>query len=172
MKTIISMIFTVFLLTLTTYSQQNNASWDKLNYLIGNQKGEGSGKPGEGEGYFSFKLDLDQNILVRTSHSEYPATQDRPATNHDDLMIIYRDDSGNPISAIYFDNENHVINYSITFSNNKDIVFTSDKIPDAPLFRLTYSIVDDITVNIRFEMSRDGENFFTYIEGKAKRVEE
>ncbi|MCK9209946.1 MAG: hypothetical protein M0P61_03820 [Ignavibacteriaceae bacterium] len=159
-----------FFLSLPLFAQQNSNTWRKSDNLIGNWKGEGSGKPGQGEGTFSFKLDLDKNILVRTSHSEYPATKDKPAGVHNDLMIIYRDYTGIPDKAIYFDNENHVINYSITYSGKKNIVFTSDKIPNAPRFRLTYTIMDDVTVNTKFEISKDGENFFTYIEGESKRI--
>jgi len=54
---------------------------------------------------------------------------------------------------------------------DKEIIFTSDKILKAPGFRLTYKIIDDVMVNTKFEMSKDGKNFFTYIEGKSKRVE-
>ncbi len=170
MKSKLSIVVVILLLSLPLFAQQNSNTWRKLDYLIGNWKGEGSGKPGQGEGTFSFKLDLDKNILVRTSHSEYPAAQDKPAGVHNDLMIIYRDYAGTPNKAIYFDNENHVINYSITYSGKKNIVFTSDKIPNAPRFRLTYTIMDDVTVNTKFEISKDGENFFTYIEGESKRV--
>lgn len=165
-------LFVLFLLISISklYSQQNNNPWEKLNYLIGNWEGEGSGKPGEGIGYFSFKMDLDNNILVRISHSEYPASNGKPAINHNDLMIIYRDKNGIPSKAIYFDNENHVINYDLTFPDEKEIVFTSEKVPNIPLFRFTYSLIDDNTVNTKFEISTDGNNFFTYVEGKSKRV--
>lgn len=153
MKSKLLVLLALLFLTVPLLAQQELDAWEKLNCLIGNWKGEGSGKPGEGEGYFTFKLDLDQNILVRTSHSEYPATENKPATVHNDLMIIYRYYTGTPNRSIYFDNENHVINYSITYPNNKDIVFISDKIPNVPTFRLTYSVIDDFTVNIKFEMS-------------------
>ena len=171
MKSGLAVILALFLLTNTLFSQQKINPWEKLNYLISDWKGEGSGKPGEGEGYFTFNLDLDRNILIRTSHTEYPATKDSPATVHKDLMIIYRDNTGTADRAIYFDNENHVINYSISYSNNNDIVFISDKIPDIPIFRLTYSIIDDITVYIKFEMSQDGEKYFTYVQGRSKRIQ-
>jgi hypothetical protein len=171
MKSKLFVIVTILFLSIPSFAQQNSDSWNDLRFLIGNWKGEGSGSPGQGEGTFTFKLDLDNNILVRTSHSEYPATANKPATIHDDLMIIYRDHTGIPNRAIYFDNENHIINYSITFLENKVVVFTSDKIPNVPAFRLTYASIDNITVNIKFELSQDGEKFFTYIDGKAKRVE-
>lgn len=148
---------------------QKNSSWDKWNWLTGEWAGEGSGQPGQGGGTFSFKPDLDQNILVRKSHSEYPATANKPKVIHDDLMIIYLGDTGIASKAIYFDNEGHTINYSITYSD-KSIAFTSDKIPNVPVFRLTYSLLDDATVNTKFEMSQDGEKFMTYIEGKSRKV--
>ena len=47
---------------------------------------------------------------------------------------------------------------------------TSEKNPNAPIFRLTYTLLDDNTVNTKFEMSQDGENFMTHIEGKSKKV--
>ena len=129
----------------------------------------GSGQPGQGGGTFSFKPDLDQKILVRKSHSEYPASANKPEIIHDDLMVVYLDYSGNPNKAIYFDNEGHTINYSITYSD-KSIVLTSDKVPNVPVFRLTYSLLDDASVNTKFEMSQDGEKFFTYIEGKSRKL--
>lgn len=158
----------IFSITTIIYGQENS-NWKKLNILIGNWKGEGSGKPGEGEGYFSFNYDLNNKIIIRKSHSEYPATKDKPLIVHDDLMIVYLNYSGNPEKAIYFDNEGHVINYSITFPNDNDIVFTSDKIPNGPIFRLTYSKLENDLLNVKFEMSQDGENYITYVEGKSKR---
>jgi hypothetical protein len=32
------------------------------------------------------------------------------------------------------------------------------------------TLLDNETVDTKFEMSRDGENFYTYIEGKCKKV--
>ena len=85
------------------------AAWGKLNWLIGNWAGEGSGQPGSGGGTFSFKPDLDRHVLVRKSHSEYPATGNKPEVIHNDLMIIYPESDGNLLKAIYFDNEGHTI---------------------------------------------------------------
>ncbi len=162
------LLILIFSTTTIIYGQENN-NWGKLNFLIGNWKGEGSGKPGEGEGYSSFKYDLNNKIIIRNSHSEYPATKDKSLIVHDDLMIIYFNYSGNPDKAIYFDNEGHVINYSISIPNEIDIIFTSDKIPNVPLFRLTYSKIENDLVNVKFEISQDGENYIPYLEGKSKR---
>ena len=150
-------------------SGQDNSAWNKWNWLIGDWRGEGSGEPGQGSGTFSFFFDLDKNVIVRKSHSEYPATESKPQIIHDDLMIIYPDASVSQDKAIYFDNEGHTINYTVTYKE-KSIVLTSDKIPDMPVFRLVYTLLDDETVNTRFEMSRDGEKFMPYIEGKSKKI--
>lgn len=158
----------IFCGILTTGFSQQKLSWDQWSWLTGEWVGVGTGQPGTGGGIFSFKTDLDQNILVRKSHSEYPATASKPKVIHDDLMVVYPDYSGIPSKAIYFDNEGHTINYSITYSD-KTIILTSDKIPNVPTFRLTYSLLDNETVNTKFEMSQDGEKFFTYIEGKSKK---
>jgi len=79
--------------------------------------------------------------LVRKSHSEYPAQGNRPATIHNDFMIVSLDYSGNPSKAIYFDNEGHTMNYSITYTANT-IVLLSEKIQNVPIFRLTYTLLD------------------------------
>jgi hypothetical protein len=167
----LGLIIVVIFAAYTTFGQQKEETWNKFDYLIGNWKGEGSGNPGQGEGSFSFKFDLDKKILIRTNHSEYPATNDKPKTTHDDLMIVYLDFSGRPTKAIYFDNEGHVINYSVTYLNNSDIEFTSEKISNIPVFRLTYSQIDSKSVNVKFEMSQDGEEFITYVEGKCNKID-
>ncbi len=158
----------LFVLTVVCYGQQSTA-WDKWNWLMGEWKGEGSGQPGQGGGMFSFAFDLDKQIIVRKSHSEYPATSSKPVIIHDDLMIIYPDDQKGSTKAIYFDNEGHVINYSVSFEENS-IVLTSGKAANSPTFRLTYTLLDKDMVNTKFEMSQDGKIFMTYIEGKSKKT--
>ncbi|MGA9211393.1 hypothetical protein [Kaistella sp.] len=157
-----------FMATISCFGQQSK-TWEKWNWLIGEWKGEGSGKPGQGSGTFSFAFNLDEKIIERKSHSEYPATENKPLIIHDDLMIIYPDFSGNPSKAIYFDNEGHTINYTIIYAD-KSIVMISDKIPNVPIFRLTYTLLDPEIINTKFEISQDGIKFMTYIEGKSKKI--
>lgn len=163
------MLLVLFLGFVSACSGQQESEWQKWEWLIGNWKGEGSGQPGQGGGTFSFSFDLDKNIIVRKSHSEYPATEKNPKIIHDDLMVVYTDPAASSNKAVYFDNEGHTIFYTASFSD-KSIILTSEKLPNAPVFRLTYSIIDKGTVNTRFEMSQDGEKFMTYIEGISKRT--
>lgn len=148
---------------------QNTPSLSKLKWLIGEWRGEGDGKPGLGEGSFSFQFDLDNKILIRKSCTEFPSKTNSP-TIHKDLLILYSDFSGNMSNAIYFDNEGHTINYMVTASDTS-IVFLSERVtPNIPIFRLTYTLLENNQVNTKFEMSQDGITFTTYIEGKSKKV--
>lgn len=166
------LIVVVSLITLSVFAQpqQKPINWDKWNFLIGEWVGEGNGQPGQGSGSFTFQTDLDGMILVRKNHTEFPATTDRPASIHNDLLYIYPDFSGTPSKAIYFDNEGHVINYSINYTDNS-IVFTSDMIPNAPRFRLSYTSLGNDAVNVKFEFAppQGPEDFKVYIEGKSIR---
>lgn len=165
-RTIILVIF-LFGLASISFAQQDT-TWNRWSWLIGDWIGEGNGAPRQGTGWFSSYPDLDGKILLRKSHSEYPATENKPEIIHNDLMVVYLDDSNSPNKASYFDNEGHTINYMISCSGTS-IVFTSIKTQKAPIFRLTYIPLDKETVDVKFEMSKDGAKFLTYTEGKCKR---
>jgi hypothetical protein len=137
---------------------------------MGEWVGEGTGAPGEGTGGFTFSYDLQNTVLVRKNYANYPATKDRPAFTHDDLMIVYQE-SGKT-RAIYFDNEQHVINYSVTVSSDSgSIVFVSDAVPSTPRFRLTNTKMSTDKMAITFEIAPPGkpEAFTRYIEAVARR---
>jgi hypothetical protein len=155
-------------LAINCLAQQNDI-WGKWSWLIGDWNGEGSGQPGQGNGTFSFSFALDRNILIRKSHSEYPAAETKPKIVHNDLLIIYFDSTGNPDKGIYFDNEGHTIFYTVTYVE-KSITLTSNKSRNTPIFRLTYTYLDSETVNTQFELSQDGVKFIPYIEGKSKKI--
>ncbi len=149
--------------------------WAGWRYLLGPWVGEGGGEQtGQGGGTFSFALDLQNKIMVRKAHSEYPATADNPATVHDDLMVLYREGPG-LFRANYYDNEGHVINYAAEFSpDTTDLIFTSDDVKGNARFRLTYHKVADDTVNILFEIAPPGkpDQFTVYLQGRAHRQTE
>lgn len=140
--------------------------------LVGEWTGEGAGNPGSGSGTSSFQFDLQKQVLVRRSHSEYPASGGRPATVHDDLMVIYPG-TGQESHAIYFDNEGHVIEYTATWSAGDDtLTFLSKPASGAPQFRLTYKKVDAQTLTVAFEMAPPGQTgaFKPYVSGRLKRT--
>jgi len=165
-KLLISLAFSLISLFCNA---QNPEKLTGMDWLMGQWQGEGKGEPGKGGGFFSFTYDLDRNIVVRKSHSEYNANNKNSVIRHDDLMIIYSESGDTKLRAIYFDNEGHIINYSVSQAD-KSVILLSEKKSDAPRFRLTYTPLDDSAVNVKFEISTDGVNFNTYIEGISKKV--
>lgn len=166
MKKILALGFALTL-CLSCFSQSQD-KWEKWQFLLGEWVGEGDGQPGKGSGGFSFTLDLDGKVLVRKSQTDFPSQGDKQPLSHKDLMVIYPDSSNDLLKACYFDNEGHVISYSVTFSNG-DIVFTSIKEAGKPVFRLIYSPISSREVEVKFEMSADGVLFKTYVKGKSIR---
>ncbi len=150
-------------------------AWKPYRFLVGEWSGDGGGEPGKGSGRFSFAFDLQEKVLVRRNRAEYPPAQGRPAFSHEDLMVIYRADRGGPTKAIYFDSEGHVINYAVTFSDDRrTLTFLSDDVPAAPRFRLSYTKGEDDSMRIQFEIAPPGKpgGFKTHLEGNARRQTE
>ena len=154
--------------------EMNIDIWSDYSFLMGEWKGINSGQPGEGISIFSFELKLDSNILYRTDHNEFNATDKNPAFNHDDILIIYKEFSDVPNKAIYFDNEGHLINYTkIEFpERNKSVIFKSDVVKGLPSFKLSYFLNDDGSLKISFDISQpdNPDNFISHVEGTAVRV--
>ena len=153
-----------------SFSQDAKPNWDAWKIVIGDWSGTGSGDPGHGSGEFSFKPELQGSILIRKSHSEYPASQARPAVVHDDLMVVYSEDGRT--RAIYFDSEGHVISYTPSFSQEgKTLTLVSDPAPNSPTFRLTYVSTEPNALSINFEIAPPGTSTFkSYVGGLVHRV--
>jgi hypothetical protein len=145
-----------------------SAAWTAL---LGDWKGEGGGAPGAGTGGESFRYDLDKHVITRRGTSDYPAANGRPATHHEDFTVIYPPPSGDEASAVYFDNEGHVVNYSASWSSDgKTLVFVSTGDARGPQYRLTYTMLGPNRLGISFEVAPPGGPFKTYVTGVNTRV--
>jgi len=165
-------LFVVFLLPASLFSQESQSAgmWRAWQFLQGEWVGEGSGDPGQGTGGFTLYPDLQNTILVRKNFANYPATKDRPAFSHEDLMVIY-EERGTP-QAIYFDNEQHVIHYMVKFSEDSNtVIFLSDIVVSAPRFRLTYAKAGPERVKLTFDIApaNKPDEFSRYIAATARR---
>lgn len=158
---------TVVVLAAGMAAPQSTDPWSAVKFLAGEWKGEGSGKPGQGEGAFSFRFELDGKVMVRRSWSAYPAQAGRPAFRHEDMMVLYVEDG---LRAVYCDNEGHTIHYRGTAADGT-VTFLGEEAPRAPRLRLTYRATGRDTVLVRFEMAPPGkpEAFATYVEGTSRR---
>lgn len=142
--------------------------WGPVQFLIGNWAGEGTGQPGSGSGSFSLLPDLQGKVLVRKSFAEYPAANGRPATRHDDLMVIYRHPESGALRAMYYDSEGHVIAYMVKAVEG-GVAFVSDSPPDQTRYRLTYLTASKDRTRIKFEIAPPGKDFAQYLEATVRR---
>jgi hypothetical protein len=140
--------------------------------LVGEWKGTGSGSPGKGGGTVSFQPDLDGHILIRRSTSDYPAGGGRPATHHEDLLVIHPGASPAEARAVYFDNEGHVIEYAAAWSaDRKTLTFLSSAQARGPRFRLVYEFLSPDRLSAVFAVAPHGTlEFKTYVSGIIERV--
>ncbi len=165
-----AMVLATCLLAPVVLTAQSNppSDWERLMPLLGTWIGEGGGDPGQGVGSSTFTMDLQNSVMVRKSHTSYPAANGRPAFDHDDLMIIYRD--GGALRAFYVDNEGHSIRYDISVAGDS-IAFVSPASENAPRFRLSYVYAGPDRVRIYFEIAPPGQPdaFREYVTGSARK---
>ena len=147
--------------------------WAAYRFLIGTWTGEGQGQPGTSSGTATFKLDLDGRILLRTNRTAVAATAQHPAAVHEDLLVVYREAPGQPARAIYWDNEDHTIEYDVSASaDGKAVTLVSKAAASAPRFRLVYTLLAPDSADVKFEMAPPGspDAFKVYTQGVTRRV--
>ena len=141
--------------------------WSAWKPLVGEWQADPTGANGP-RGGFTLAPELDGRVLVRKNFAEYPKSGDRPASRHDDLMIVYRENS--TTRADYWDNEGHVIRYAVTVEK-KTFTFISDAVANQPRFRLSYAFTADDALAITFEIAPPNapDRFKPYIRATAHR---
>ena len=142
-----------------------------LDFLIGEWTGGGSGAPGASAGGTTFARELQGRVVVRSNFADYPASGERAAFRHDDLMVVYADADGR-LKADYFDSEGHVIRYLAQPRDGGGVVFVGEPSPGAPRFRLAYAPGADGVVVGTFEIAPPDkpEAFKTYLSWTMRRA--
>jgi hypothetical protein len=84
-------------------------------------------------------------------------------------MTIYSEDG--TLKADYFDNEGHVIRYSVQPRDGNRVVFVSEAKASEPRYRLSYSIGADGVLLGTFEIAApgSGDAFKPYLSWRARR---
>jgi hypothetical protein len=138
-----------------------------LRFLIGDWQAIDTA-PGEA-GSFTFALAVQDHLMVRTNEARYAADGARPASRHDDLLVIYGDNGS--LKADYFDSEAHVIRYLVEVRPQNVVVFLSEPNPREPRYRLTYTAGADGVLIGSFEIAPPGspDSFKPYLSWKARK---
>jgi hypothetical protein len=125
------LMLAILLLSACAFAQQPpNDKWSDLQPFLGTWEGAGGGGPGQGSGGFTFTPELQGAVLVRRSYAQYPATKDKAAYRHDDLMILYPEGHAGITRADYWDNEGHVIHYYVELADGgRKLVMESETGP-------------------------------------------
>ncbi len=125
--------------------------------------------PADESGAFAFKLAVQDHVIVRTNEAVYAATAERPASRHDDLLVIFSENGS--LKADYFDNEGHVIRYAVQAPSPGVVTLVSNPNPREPRYRLTYRSQPAGAIAGPFEVDPPGspDGFKPYLSWKARR---
>ena len=144
--------------------------WAPAGFLLGSWSTAGLNRPEEGIGAASFSLELDGNIVVRKNRVEFsPRIKGEKPVVHEDLMVICRE--AGKFRALYFDNEKHVIEYGVAFSQKEKTAVFETLNSDGPRFKLLYRLLPDGTLASEFYIAQPGKEFSLYLKGAARRVD-
>jgi hypothetical protein len=152
----------------TADGAQTPTDLSALAFLLGDWDAVGL-PPGE-SGAFNFSLAVQDRIIVRTNYAKTAARDGRPATRHDDLMVIFVE--GDTIRANYFDSEKHVIHYVVQTRGPRGVVFVSEPKAAEPRYRLSYSLGADELLKGAFEIAAAGspDDFKPMLSWSARRL--
>lgn len=144
---------------------------EPLSFLLGEWVSAGGGTPGAAQGSALFTPSLQGRVLLRTSYAAYPASAAAPPSRHDDLMVIYAAEDG-AIRADYYDNEGHVIRYTVRVSRPGQASFVSEIARAAPRYRLSYMLNPDGVLHGEFEIAPPGkpEAFARYLAWDSRKA--
>ena len=139
--------------------------WKPLSFLEGTWEARAQGNGGvTTSGRYTFQRELGGHIMARHSSSDPnckgPASFD---CEHGDLLYVFQDAPGQPLKAIYFDNEGHVIHYDILTPASNSVVFLSEAAP-GPHFRLVYELKSSVMTG-KFQIQMPGQaDWKSYLE--------
>jgi hypothetical protein len=87
------------------------------------------------------------------------------------MLILYQENKFT--KAVYFDNEGHIINYAVSFSqDSSSVIFISDIIANSPRFRFIYTKASSEGMKFNFDFASPGkpEEFSKYLDGFVKKI--
>jgi len=143
--------------------------WQALHFLEGTWEAHtaGGGAAAGALGWYSFTKELKGHVLAR--HGEVSGCQAPREFDcqHTDLLYVYQELPGQPLAAIYLDNEGHVLHYEVSVPAPDTVVFLSAA-GHGPQFRLTYQLEKGV-MSGKFQMRAPGQkDWNSYLEWSGK----
>jgi hypothetical protein len=171
MKCIVIALFLSIPLMAAGQSAAAPDSFKALSFLEQDWEANTNGHGGvDSVGTYTFRRELGGHVLARRSTSD--AACKGPATfdcEHSDVLYVYEEMPGQPLKAIYFDNEGHVLHYSVTTPTATSAVFLTDASQPGPAFRLSYELKDG-TMFGKFQSRMPGQTEWkSYLEWSGKK---
>ena len=153
------------LLATSAHAQPLKPALSGLSFLVGDWsagKGRVADTGGTSTGTSTMSAEAGGAVLLRRDHTNLFAAGGKATGGFDQLMTIYAENG--TIHADYFDPA-HVIHYSnAVVEPGHSVVFSTTPAPDAPAFRLTYTLAAPGTLAIGFAMAPPPGNSFHEIE--------
>ena len=145
-------------------------AWRALAFLEGTWEAHTPGSArAQVDGAYTFTQELKHHVLARHSLSATCKGPQDFDCDHGDLLYIFQEAEGQPLKAIYFDNEGHVIHYAVSTPDSTTAVFLSEASPSAPQFQLIYQLRADV-MSGKFQMRMPGQaEWKSYLEWSGPR---
>lgn len=160
-------LFLLLLLACLPVVAQSPASdpFASLHFLEGTWAANTAGAQGvQASGLYSFSRELGGHVMARHATSDpgckAPASFD---CKHGDLLYIYLDAPGQPLRAIYFDNEGHTLHYTVATPTPTTAVFVSEP-GYGPQLRLLYELKDGVLYGKFQVMPPEATEWKSYLE--------
>jgi hypothetical protein len=150
----------------TAPPSRTDEQWRTLSFLEGTwaAKTQPATSGIDASGDYTFRKELGGHILARHSASTGCKGPIDFNCDHSDLLYVYQGFPGQPLKAIYFDNEGHVIHYNVSTPAPGSAVFVSDSTGTGPQYRLAYELKGAVMEG-KFQMRMPGKTEWTsYLE--------
>jgi hypothetical protein len=165
------LIAAAFLMGLTLAHHQALSAptdpWKALVFLEGTWDAhtQGGSAQAQGSGTYTFVTELKHHVLVRRSGDSAGCSGPKGFDcEHSDVLYVYQEAQDQPLKAIYFDSEGHVIHYAVSAPDSTTAVFVSEASPSGPQFQLVYQLKDAV-MSGKFQMRMPGQTAWkSYLE--------
>lgn len=86
------------------------------------------------------------------------------------MLVIYQQPGEPQMRAIYFDNEGHIIHYTLSIpAKQPGVVFESEASQTSPRARLVYEMTEDDTLVTEFSVATPGGELLSHVKGAVVR---